>query len=125
MSYLTKLDGTINKYRSSVISLLRRNVPTPALGQNVMVAAGGAYFDAFTPISSLPTLKVLPGLIEVNDLADPSMGNEQKVNEVMSGLYDAGVSSNGIVIMDVGINPSHPVEIFKVHMNSIEFVRSE
>ena len=109
MSYLTKLDGHINKYRSSVINLLRRNVPTPALGPNVMVAAGGAYFDAFTPISSLPTLKVLPGLIEVNDLADPSMGNEQKVNEVMSGLYDAGVSSNGIVVMDVGINPSHPI----------------
>lgn len=109
MSYLTKLDGAINKYRSSVINLLRRNAPTPAMGQNVMVAAGGAYFDAFTPISSLPTLKVLPGLIEVNDLADPSMGNEHKVNEVISGLYDAGVSSNGIVIMDVGINPSHPI----------------
>jgi hypothetical protein len=109
MSYLTKLDGHFNKYRSSVISLLRRNVPVSALGQNVMVAAGGAYFDAFTPISTLPTLKVLPGLIEVNDLADPSMGNEQKVNEVMAGLYDAGVSSNGIVIMDVGINPSHPI----------------
>jgi hypothetical protein len=54
-----------------------------------MVSAGGAYFDAFKPISSLPTLKVLPGLIAVNDLADPSMGNEQEVNEVLSGLESA------------------------------------
>jgi hypothetical protein len=74
-----------------------------------MVAAGGSYFDAFKPASSLPTLRVLPGLIAVNDLADPSMGNEQKVTEVLSGLYEAGVWLNGIGIKDVGINPSHPI----------------
>ena len=82
MSYLTKLDGNINKYRSSVISLLRRNVPTPALGPNVMVAAGGAYFDAFTPISSLPTLKVLPGLIEVNDLVGTQAEHARRIGHV-------------------------------------------
>jgi MinD-like ATPase involved in chromosome partitioning or flagellar assembly len=110
MSYLTKLDGVNNLYRSSVINLLRRQTPASAMAvSNVMVAAGGAYFDAFTPIPSLPTLKVLPGLITVNDLADPSISNEQKVNDVLAGLYDAGVLSNGIVIMDVGINPSHPI----------------
>jgi hypothetical protein len=38
-----------------------------------MVAAGGSYFNAFKPTSSLPTLRVLPGLVAVNDLADPSM----------------------------------------------------
>jgi MinD-like ATPase involved in chromosome partitioning or flagellar assembly len=110
MSYLTKLDGVNNVYRSSVINLLRRQASArTATVSNVMVAAGGAYFDAFTPIPSLPTLKVLPGLVTVNDLADPAMGNEQLVNEVMAGLYDAGVLSNGIVIMDIGINPSHPI----------------
>jgi len=110
MSYLTKLDGVNNLYRSSVINLLRRQTNARAAAvSNVMAAAGGAYFDAFTPIPSLPTLKVLPGLITVNDLADPAMGNEQTVNEVMAGLYDAGVLSNGIVIMDIGINPSHPI----------------
>ena len=28
---------------------------------------------------------------------------------MIKGLYEAGVASNGIVIMDVGINPSHPI----------------
>jgi MinD-like ATPase involved in chromosome partitioning or flagellar assembly len=110
MSYLTKLDGVNHVYRSSVINLLRRQASTrPAAVPAVMAAAGGAYFDAFTPMPSLPTLKVLPGLITVNDLADPALGNEQIVNEVMAGLYDAGVHSSGIVIMDIGINPSHPI----------------
>jgi len=108
MSYLIKLNG---EYRSSVIQLLRRSAsPQPSyLSSNVMMAAAGAFFDAFTPLPGLPTLKVLPGLLQVNDLADPAMSDEKKVNEVMAGLYDTGVASNGIVIMDVGINPSHPI----------------
>jgi MinD-like ATPase involved in chromosome partitioning or flagellar assembly len=108
MSYLIKLNG---EYRSSVIQLLRRSAsPQPSyLSSNVMMAAAGAFFDAFTPMPGLPTLKVLPGLLQVNDLADPAMSDEKKVNEVMAGLYDTGVASNGIVIMDVGINPSHPI----------------
>jgi hypothetical protein len=108
MSYLIKLNG---EYRSSLIQLLRRSAsPQPSyLSSNVMMAAAGAFFDAFTPMPSLPTLKVIPGLLQVNDLADPAMMDEKKVNEVMSGLYDTGVASNGIVIMDVGINPSHPI----------------
>ena len=108
MSYLIKLNG---EYRSSLIQLLRRSAsPQPSyLSSNVMMAAAGAFFDAFTPMPGLPTLKVLPGLLQVNDLADPAMMDEKKVNDVMSGLYDTGVASNGIVIMDVGINPSHPI----------------
>jgi MinD-like ATPase involved in chromosome partitioning or flagellar assembly len=108
MSYLIKLDGD---YRSSVIQLLRRAASSQPshLSSNVMLAAAGAYFDSFTQMPGLPTLKVLPGLLRVNDLADPAMSDEKKVNEVISGLYDTGVASGGIVIMDVGINPSHPI----------------
>jgi MinD-like ATPase involved in chromosome partitioning or flagellar assembly len=108
MSYLVKLAG---EYRSSVIQLLRRSVSAQPshLSSNVMMAAAGAYFDAFTQLPNLPTLKVLPGLLQVNDLADPAMNDEKRVNDVIAGLYDTGVASNGIVIMDVGINPSHPI----------------
>jgi MinD-like ATPase involved in chromosome partitioning or flagellar assembly len=108
MSYLIKLAG---EYRSSLIQLLRRSTSgQPShLSSNVMMAAAGSFFDAFTQLPNLPTLKVLPGLLQVNDLADPAMSDEKKVNDVIAGLYDTGVASNGIVIMDVGINPSHPI----------------
>lgn len=108
MSYLIKLGG---EYRSSLIQLLRRCAsPQPtSLSSNVMMAAAGTFFDAFTPMPGLPTLKVLPGLLQVNDLADPAIMDEKKVQEVISGLYETGVASNGVVIMDVGINPSHPI----------------
>ena len=108
LSYLIKLNGD---YRSSLIQLLRRSTSSPPspLSSNVMMAAAGAFFDAFTQMPGLPTLKILPGLLKVNDLADPAMSDEKKVNEVVAGLYDTGVASNGIVIMDVGINPSHPI----------------
>jgi hypothetical protein len=97
--------------RSSLISILRRSQSSaqPAY-QNVMAhaASAGIYYDAFTQVDSLPTLKFLPGLI-TDDLGDKALQNEESINSVVAGLYDVGVASNGIVIMDVGINPSHPI----------------
>ncbi len=72
------------------------------------VAKSGRFLNAFTPIPSLPTLKVLPGLVTQN-LGDPALQNEDNINLVIKGLFDAGAAANGIVIVDVGINPSHPV----------------
>jgi len=56
----------------------------------------------------LTITKFLPGLI-TDDLGDKALQNEDSINSVVAGLYDVGVASNGIVIMDVGINPSHPI----------------
>jgi len=72
------------------------------------VAAGGQYLNAFTQIDELPTLKVLPGLV-TDDLGDQSLQDDELINKIITGLYDAGVASGGVVIMDVGINPAHPV----------------
>lgn len=97
--------------RSSLISILRRSQSSaqPAY-QNVMAhaASAGLYYDAFTQVDGLPTLKFLPGLI-TDDLGDKALQNEEAINSVIAGLYDVGVASGGIVIMDVGINPSHPI----------------
>lgn len=100
------------KPASTLIKLLRSAKDTarrPA-NDNIMASAAsaGRYFNAFTPVAGLPTLKVLPGLI-TDDLGDQVLADESAINEVIAGLYETGVASNGIVIMDVGINPSHPV----------------
>ena len=34
---------------------------------------------------------------------------EERVTEILSGLYETGVAAGGVVIMDVGINPAHVV----------------
>lgn len=98
--------------RSSLISILRRaaQTPTQPAYSNVMAyaASAGMYYDAFTQTDGLPTLKILPGLI-TDDLGDKALQNDETINSVIAGLYDVGVASNGIVIMDVGINPSHPI----------------
>jgi hypothetical protein len=53
-------------------------------------------------------LRVLPGLI-TDDLGDEVLQEEERVSEVIQGLYEAGVAAGGVVIMDVGINPAHVV----------------
>jgi hypothetical protein len=53
-------------------------------------------------------LKVLPGLV-TDDLGDEVLQQEARVEQVINGLYEAGVAAGGVVIMDVGINPAHVV----------------
>ncbi len=53
-------------------------------------------------------MKVLPGLV-TDDLGDEVLQQEEKVEQVINGLYEAGVAAGGVVIMDVGINPAHVV----------------
>ena len=72
------------------------------------LAAAGQYVDVFTPLEKLPTLRALPGLI-TDDLDDPIFQDEELVNSVIQGLYEVGTSMGGVTIMDVGINPAHPL----------------
>jgi len=72
------------------------------------IAAGGQFMDAFTPLEKLPTLRTLPGLI-TDDLDDPIFQDEELVNSVVQGLFEIGLSLGGVTIMDVGINPAHPL----------------
>lgn len=96
--------------KATLIGLLRREFSLNGHDASTMsdIASGAAYLEAFTPINGLPTLKVLPGMI-VDDLGDASLQDEGKIQRVLAGLFEAGVSSGGVVIMDVGINPAHVV----------------
>jgi MinD-like ATPase involved in chromosome partitioning or flagellar assembly len=99
----------LQQIKTTVIALLRRelarsNLPNTMAG----VASGATYLDAFTTLPNLPTLRVLPGLV-LDDLGDEALQDEERITAVLAGLYEAGVSSGGVVIMDVGINPAHVV----------------
>jgi hypothetical protein len=72
------------------------------------VASGAAYLQAFTQLPDLPTLRVLPGLV-TDDLSDRALDDEARVMEVLKGLYEAGVATGGVVVVDVGNNPAHTV----------------
>lgn len=118
-TYLVDADGNagamqyhlrLSEIKTTMIQLLRQRVSMPASSVETMraIVSGGTFLDAFTTVDSLPTLKVLPGLI-TDDLGDAALQNEEIIDSTIAGLYEAGVASGGIVIMDVGINPSHPV----------------
>jgi MinD-like ATPase involved in chromosome partitioning or flagellar assembly len=101
---LTELNNTL-------IGLLRRMSDSPPRQSNdamSAVASAGIYLAAFTPINGLPTLRVLPGMV-TDDLGDKALQREDVIDSTIKGLFEAGVASGGVVIMDVGINPSHPV----------------
>jgi MinD-like ATPase involved in chromosome partitioning or flagellar assembly len=117
-TYLVDADGNagalsyhmrLERVNTTLIGLLRRELAqkreTHAMSA---IANGAAYLNAFTPLENLPTLKVLPGLV-TDDLGDEVLQQEDRVEQVINGLYEAGVSSGGVVIMDVGINPAHVV----------------
>ena len=63
---------------------------------------------AFTEVPDMPCLKYLPG-IPSEELANKTLDNGAAVEKVIVGLFEAGASTDGVVIMDVGINPTHPV----------------
>jgi len=95
----------------NLIGLLRKMAESPhqkAGDAMSAIAAGSAYLSAFTPIEVLPTLRVIPGMV-TDDLGDIALQNEDVINSTIKGLFEAGVATGGVVIMDVGINPSHPI----------------
>ena len=96
--------------KATLIGLLRREHSMNGTNGGTMgdIASGAAYLEAFTPLKGLPTLKVLPGMI-VDDLGDAALQDEDRIQRVLAGLFEAGVASGGVVIMDVGINPAHIV----------------
>ncbi len=117
-TYLVDADGNagalsyhlrLGRVNTTLIALLRRELAqkkeTHAMSA---LANGAAYLNAFTPLENLPTLKVLPGLV-TDDLGDEILQDEERVAQVINGLFEAGVAAGGVVIMDVGINPAHVV----------------
>ena len=80
-----------------------------ASGALASVAAGGRLLQSFTTIPNLPTLHFLPGFISLKDLSDPVLQDEARLREFFRLLYEVASASNGVVIVDVGINPAHPV----------------
>jgi MinD-like ATPase involved in chromosome partitioning or flagellar assembly len=116
-TYLVDADGNagslqyhlrLRKVKTTMMGLLRRELARRDATAMDAIAAGATFLEAFTTMEDLPTLKVLPGLI-TDDLGDKALQNEEKVTEVIKGLYDASVASGGVIVMDVGINPAHVV----------------
>ena len=100
---------------SSIATLLKARVARneAASGRNdphsiQNFALAGEYLRAFTPMPNLPTLQFIPGL-NVEDLKDEVLQNEVAADQVMGGIFEAGVAAGGAVLMDVGINPSLPI----------------
>lgn len=95
--------------RATLLGLLRKEQNRAPSEHPMQAIAHGAHFlDAFTEIVHLPTLKVLPGIV-TGELSDEALQDEAGIERVINGLFDAGVGANGVVIMDVGINPAHPL----------------
>jgi len=80
--------------------------PDPHGLQNIALA--GEFLRSFTPYQDIPALNLLPG-IAVKDLGTKFLENNLAADVVMKGLFDAGTSANGVVLMDVGINPANPI----------------
>ena len=94
--------------KSTFMGVLRRAINQQQGGTMGAIATGASYLDSFTTLDNLPTLKVLPGLV-TDDLGDRVLQDEARISEVLQGLFEAGVASGGVVIIDVGINPAHVV----------------
>ncbi|MBU0512668.1 MAG: AAA family ATPase, partial [Chloroflexi bacterium] len=97
----------LRSVKSTFIGVLRRAI-SQQQGTMGAIATGASYLDSFTTLDSLPTLIVLPGLV-TDDLGDQVLQDEAKITEVLHGLYEAGVATGGVVVVDVGINPAHVV----------------
>ena len=72
------------------------------------MAEAGELLKVFTEYPELPTLMYLPG-VPSKQLGNNNLNNGPAVEKIISGLFEAGATAGGVVIMDVGINPTHPV----------------
>ena len=99
----------VRNLKSTLPILLRRFEGNGGSGALGSVAAGGRLMQSFTTIPDLPTLHFLPGFITIQDLSDPVLQDEARLREFFRTLYEVASASNGVVIVDVGINPAHPV----------------
>ena len=99
----------VRNLKSTLPILLRRFEGNNGSGALGSVAAGGRLLQSFTTIPDLPTLHFLPGFITLKDLSDPVLQDEARLREFFRTLYEVASASNGVVIVDVGINPAHPV----------------
>ena len=95
--------------RGTLLGLLRRelalNEAPAALDE---LAKGARFLDAFTTMEKLPTLNILPGIVS-GDVSAEALQDEDAIHAVISGLFETAIAANGVVIMDVGINPAHPL----------------
>jgi MinD-like ATPase involved in chromosome partitioning or flagellar assembly len=110
-TYLVDADGNtgtmkyhlrLNNFKSTLSKLLQ-SASNPS-----KIVSNSSLLDAFTPMDDLPTLMVLPGL-DMNDLGDISLQHGEMIDQIIAGLYKAGAADGGVVIMDVGVNPFHPI----------------
>ena len=99
----------VRNLKSTLPILLRRFEGNAAGSALAGVAAGGRLLQSFTTIPDLPTLHFLPGFITLKDLSDPVLQDEPRLREFFRTLYEVASAANGVVIVDVGINPAHPV----------------
>lgn len=101
----------LRQVKTTLPRLLRRfEQPSNGSGTALAgVAAGGRILEAFTPMPDLPTLHVLPGFLNLADLSDPVLQDEARLRAFFARLYEVGTAANGVVLVDVGINPAHPV----------------
>lgn len=128
-TYLVDADGNagtmkyhlrLNNFKSTLSKLLQSE--TASSSNPSKIVSNSSLLDAFTPMDDLPTLRVLPGL-NTNDLGDMSLQHGEMIDQIIAGLYEAGAADGGIVIMDVGVNPFHPIHRAALrHAEEIEIV---
>jgi MinD-like ATPase involved in chromosome partitioning or flagellar assembly len=122
-TYLVDADGNVGafsyhlrlsdvKIKQTLLQLIRdvhsSKGTTPGGTPFEHLANSGRFLQAFTDMKLLPTLKIIPGLMTEN-LGAGELQDEAAIEATIKGLYEAGAAANGVVIMDVGLNPSHPI----------------
>jgi MinD-like ATPase involved in chromosome partitioning or flagellar assembly len=94
----------------SLIRMLREAAPDASPDSPMAaLARGAAIRERAWVMPELPTLRVIPGFLHPRDLRDPAVWDRARVEAVMQTVAAAGLGGGGMVVLDVGINPSHPV----------------
>jgi MinD-like ATPase involved in chromosome partitioning or flagellar assembly len=123
-TYLVDADGNVGSFlyhlrlseaksiKRTLLQLIREvqgsKTTSPSGTPFENLANSGKFLHAFTDIELLPTLKVIPGL-RTEELGTGVLGDEDAIDATIKGLYEAGTAAGGVVVMDVGLNPSHPI----------------